>query len=279
VRPLLPGTPGSLVVVTSRMVLAGLAVCEGARVLNLDVLDADGARQLLMARLGADRLAAEPAAVAEIVQLCGHLPLALAVAATHAATTGTTLAALASQLADGGEKLESLALGEAVADVRAVFSWSLQRLSAPAARMFWHLGLHAGAEISADAAASLAGLPTRHARAAMRELTDAGLAAARAPVGYLLHDLVRAYAAELAQVRGACEECEAAVSRVRHHCLHPLRAARHATGAPTVAGGQSDSRLRSLYGPDSQSRGTVRFEAEDAPGAEKAYRENRARML
>ena len=85
VRPLLPASPASLVLVTSRSQLAGLAATDGARLLTLDVLTHDEAVQLLTARLGHDRAAAEPGAVGEIAALCARLPLALAVAAARAA--------------------------------------------------------------------------------------------------------------------------------------------------------------------------------------------------
>jgi predicted ATPase len=95
VRPLLPPAPGSLAIVTSRSVLAGLAAVDGARVLALDVLTEAEAVQLLAGRLGADLVAAEPAAVSELSELCARLPLALAVAAARAALpAGTALTRL-----------------------------------------------------------------------------------------------------------------------------------------------------------------------------------------
>ena len=103
VRPLLPGSGGCLVVVTSRSALAGLAAAEGARPLRLGPLaDEEGVR-LLAARLGPERVAAEPGAVAELAAWCGHLPLALAVmAARAAADPGLPLGVLAGQLAGAG---------------------------------------------------------------------------------------------------------------------------------------------------------------------------------
>ncbi|MGP4022081.1 BTAD domain-containing putative transcriptional regulator [Actinomadura sp. 3N407] len=87
-RPLLPGATGSLVLVTSRTHLSGLVAAEGARPLVLDPLSPGEARSLLAARLGADRAATESAAVEEIIDLCARLPLALTVAAAHAASLG-----------------------------------------------------------------------------------------------------------------------------------------------------------------------------------------------
>jgi hypothetical protein len=83
VQPLLPGTSGSAVLLTSRMSLIGLTALWGVRSHRLDVL-ADGyADELLVRLLGGARADAEPAAVAELAELCGGLPLALRIAATR----------------------------------------------------------------------------------------------------------------------------------------------------------------------------------------------------
>ena len=97
VRQLLPGSPTCVVLVASRNALVGL-VTAGAHPLTVDLLTGDGARQLLVGRLGAARVAAEPRAVDEIIGLCARLPLALAVVAARAATNPTfDLAALAAR--------------------------------------------------------------------------------------------------------------------------------------------------------------------------------------
>jgi transcriptional regulator with XRE-family HTH domain len=116
VRPLLPGAPGCVVLVTSRSQLGGLAATEGARILNLDVLTEAGAAELLSARLGPDRVAAEPAAVAELTRLCARLPLALAIVAARADVSGWPLAVLARELADAMELLGLLGLDDGAAD-------------------------------------------------------------------------------------------------------------------------------------------------------------------
>src|SRR5262249_57934248 len=86
VRPLLPGTPGCLAIVTSLNQLSGLVATEGAHPLTLDLLSPADAREFLARRLGADRVAAEPEAVEEIADRCSRLPLALAIVAARAAT-------------------------------------------------------------------------------------------------------------------------------------------------------------------------------------------------
>jgi tetratricopeptide (TPR) repeat protein len=225
VRPLLPGTPGSVVVVTSRGHLGGLAAGEGARMLKLDVLTDADAAELLSARLGRDRVAAEPQAVAELIRLCGRLPLALAIVAAQADLSGRPLAALASQLADAGERLGLLGLDDPAADVRAVFSWSCQQLTSESARMFRLLAVHPGPDISATAAASLADVPLQGARVLLDELAAASMVAERALGRYSLHDLLRAYAAE--QVGSDRADAERGAAAIRdHYLLTALAAAR-----------------------------------------------------
>ena len=129
VRPLLPGTPGSMVLVTSRSQLTGLAAADGASLVSLDVLGGDEARVLLARRLGSDRVAAEPAAVSDLVRLCARLPLALNIAAALAAAQpARPLAALAGDLGGQPAPLDALDTGDAVSSVRTVFSWSYHSL-------------------------------------------------------------------------------------------------------------------------------------------------------
>jgi DNA-binding SARP family transcriptional activator len=221
VRPLLPASPGCLVLVTSRSQLTGLAAAEGAMPLALDLLTGDEAHELLAARLGGDRLAAEPAAAQELIGLCARLPLALAIAAARAAAQpALPLGGLAGELRDAGGRLDALDAGDAAASVRAVFSWSYQQLDAAAARMFRLLGLHPGPGIGAPAAASLAGLPPRQARAVLAELTRAHLLAEQAPGRFAFHDLLRAYAAERAQADEDDADRHAAIHRMLDHYLH-----------------------------------------------------------
>jgi hypothetical protein len=159
VRPLLPGAPDCRVLVTSRDALTGLATA-GAHPVEVGLLDDAESHALLRARLGADRIDAEPHAAGDIVTLCAHLPLALAVVAARAAVHPTyTLAALATQLRDACGSLDEFAGTDPLTDPRAVFSWSYLRLSAPASRLFRLFGVQAGPDIGTRAAASLAALP------------------------------------------------------------------------------------------------------------------------
>ena len=226
VRPLLPASREALVLVTSRNELTGLVAADGACPLSLDVLTDAEARELIAGRIGADRVAAEPAAADDLVRLCARLPLALAIAAARAAAQPAfPLAALAAELRDARGRLDALSTGEDATDVRAVLSWSYQNLPAPAARMFRLLAMHPGPDITAPAAASLAALPLPRARAQLRELTRCHLLAEPAPGRYAFHDLLRAYAGEQARAEDAPLERQAAVGRSLDHYLHTAHAA------------------------------------------------------
>jgi DNA-binding SARP family transcriptional activator/tetratricopeptide (TPR) repeat protein len=226
VRPLLPGSPGCLVIVTSRNQLTGLAAAEGADLLTLDVLTHADARQMLTARLGAGRAAADAEAVAEIVSLCARLPLALAISVARAvARPRLPLTAIAAELRDTHLRLDALDTGDAAASVRAVFSWSDRQLTPAAARMFRFLGLHPGPDISTPAAASLAGIPARQARRQLTELARAHLIAELPPGRYALHDLLRAYAAEQAHTTDDETGRRDATGRVLDHYLHTAHTA------------------------------------------------------
>jgi DNA-binding SARP family transcriptional activator len=171
VRPLLPGSPGCLAIVTSRSDLAGLVAAEGAYPVSLDLLPPAEAGELLAHRLGEARVASEPAAVSEIIERCARLPLALAIAAARAASRpGFPLAAIAAGLRRATATLDPFGGTDPATDVRAVFSWSCRLLSADAARLFALLGLHPGPDISVPAAASLAAVPPGRAEALLAEL-------------------------------------------------------------------------------------------------------------
>jgi DNA-binding SARP family transcriptional activator/tetratricopeptide (TPR) repeat protein len=225
VRPLLPGSPTCLVLVTSRDQLTGLIATGAARPVLLDLLPIEQARDLLANRLGGDRLAAEPEATDEIITRCARLPLTLALAAARATTRPTlALGTLAAQLRDASA-LDVLTAGDPGTDPRAVFSWSYQALGADAARLFRMLGLHPGPDISTPAVASLAGQPEPQVTRLLGELCRAHLLAAPAPHRYAFHDLLRAYAGELAHAHDAEPERHAALGRLLDHYLHTAHAA------------------------------------------------------
>jgi hypothetical protein len=221
VRPLLPGTPGCLVLVTSRSQLTGLIAADGAHPLTLDLLTAEDARLLLSRRLGADRVAAEPVAVAEIIARCARLPLALALMAARAAVRpAVALCVLADELSDTRLRWQALTNDDPDSDVRTVLSWSYQALTPAAARLFRLLGLHPGQDTDALAAASLAGLPVDEVRPLLTELTQASLLYEHVPRRYTFHDLLRDYAAELTHAIDAEQDRRAASGRVLDYYLH-----------------------------------------------------------
>jgi DNA-binding SARP family transcriptional activator/tetratricopeptide (TPR) repeat protein len=250
VRPLLPGSPTSMVVVTSRNQLTSLAVVEGARPLTVDLLSVEEARHLLAARIGQPRIAAEPDATAEIITSCARLPLALSIVAARAAAHPTfPLATLAEELRDTGSRLDALAGEDAATDVRAVLSWSYHALSDPAARLFRLLGLHPGPDIAAPAAASLAALPLPQTRRLLGELARANLIVEHTPGRYSFHDLLRAYAIDLANhVDRAEQRHDDSTGGVRctTHDLPGVYGFERAEGEDPTA--ECDSAVHRLYG-------------------------------
>ena len=226
VRPMLPGSPGSLVLVTSRSQLTGLVVADGARLLPLGVLDGGEAASLLAGRLGPARVSAEPEAVAALVGRAAGLPLALSVTCARAASRpGALLSDLAAELADARDRLDALRTGDASTDLRAVFSWSVDKLSPAAARAFRLLSLHPGPDISAPAAASLIAATLPQTRAALAELVRASLLTEDAVGRFGYHDLLRAYAGELSAATDSAAERDAALRRTLDHYLRSAHAA------------------------------------------------------
>jgi DNA-binding SARP family transcriptional activator len=220
VRPLLPGGADALTLVTSRNRLTGLVVAEGARPLPLRRPSTAEARHILHQRLGPRRMAAAPGVVDDIIKRCVRLPLALAVAAAHAATDPSlSLAAVAGQLSDG---LDSFPGGDPATDVRAVFSWSYRALSEPAARLFRLLGVFPAApDFTLAGLASLAALTPRQTRPLVAELVRTHLLSEVSPGRYGCHDLLRAFAAEQAD-----DGSGAALARLIDHYLHTAYAAK-----------------------------------------------------
>ncbi|WP_083795896.1 BTAD domain-containing putative transcriptional regulator [Catenulispora acidiphila] len=232
VRPLLPGSPGCLALITSRADLADLIAAEGAHLLTLDVLAEQEARDLLNRSLGG-RLASEPRIAGELTKLCARLPLALRVTAARATIRPLLpLDALVSELRDTRSRLDALDAGGQSSSVRTAFSWSLRQLSPSAARMFRLLGLHPGPDITVAAAAGLAGTSRALAAQALAELARAHLLAEHMAGRFAFHDLLRAYAAEQAATQESEPERHQALHRMVDHYLHTARAACLLLGSP-----------------------------------------------
>jgi DNA-binding SARP family transcriptional activator len=196
VRPLLPGS-GSLVLVTSRVQLRGLAAREGARPITLDPFDEAGALELLAGVVGADRVAAEPEAARELVESCGGLPLGIRVIAERA--RGLSLETVVKDLRSERDRLALFNLEDgAGTDLRAVFAHSYRALAPDAAQLFRLLGVCPGVDVTAPAVAALLGLPAAETRRLLDRLVAAHLLTASRAGRYAPHALMRDFAAELA---------------------------------------------------------------------------------
>ncbi len=244
VRPLLPGSPGCAVLVTSRARLAGLA---GARLVHLDVLDGGQAVELLARIAGPGRVAAEPEAAAAIAAACGGLPLAVRIAGARlAARPHWSLGRLADLLADECGRLDALAHGDL--EVRASLSVSYRGLADGQRRLFRRLGLLDAPDVASWVAGALLDRPAPEAEAMLEKLVDAQLldVALWDVTGrprYRLHDLVRLFARECVHAEEPVAQRQAALER--------------ALGGWLALAGEADKRLPvgSLVGDGSATAG------------------------
>ncbi len=220
VRPLLPAGAGCLTLITSRNQLPGLITTDGAKPLILPLPSQTEAHEALERRLGTERLVAEPTATADIIRLCGRLPLAMAVVAARAELDPSfPLHAIADDLRHTHGGLDAFTGFDTTTDVRTVFSWSYQSLDEPTARLFRFLALHPGPDITAPAAASLAGLSLPRTRRALAGLVSSCLVEQPLPGRYSLHDLLRGYATELTHTHDSTHERHHATLRVLDHYM------------------------------------------------------------
>ncbi|MFD5074438.1 ATP-binding protein [Streptomyces sp. NPDC058371] len=193
VAPLLPGGGTCTVVVTSRNRLSALITGHGAHHLCVDTMSDTEARTLLAARLGSARIEAEPAAVDELVHLCGGFPLALSIVAGRAHTQPQLkLADFADELREGA--LDVLDDADPAASLPAVLSLSHHALSDEEAEVFALLALAPGPDIGLAAASSLTGRGRSRTRSVLRTLEQASLIGQDAAGRYRMHDLIRRYA-------------------------------------------------------------------------------------
>jgi tetratricopeptide (TPR) repeat protein len=226
VRAVLPGTPGCLVLITSRDPMASLIATHGALPIGLDLLSTDDAQELLSHRLGRAKVRAEPDAVRDIITRCAHLPLALAIVAAQATIRAAPgLQTLADQLADSTDRLTVLDAGDDAASVQAVLAWSYEALDAGAAHLFRLLPLVPGPDITAAAAASLAAVPPDDVVGLLDELVRAGLLTTNGGDRFTLHDLLRGYGQKLAQRLEDGQTLETAWHRLLDHYRHGAVAA------------------------------------------------------
>jgi DNA-binding SARP family transcriptional activator/tetratricopeptide (TPR) repeat protein len=240
VEPLLPGAAGCLVLVTSRRRLIAL---EGAQPLALDTLPPGQAADLF-ARLSG-RVPGGPGAgaVADLVERCGYLPLAIALLAGRLAHhPGWTITGFAADFSAARDRLAELAAGDRPGDpaVAAAFQMSYADLPAGPQRLFRLLGLHPGPDIDARAAAALAGDPLASARQDLDALYAGHLIDEPVPGRYRFHDLIREYARTLTDRHDPAADRDQATGRLLDYYQHTAQAAdrhltRHARPGPPPA--------------------------------------------
>ena len=221
VRPLLPGTGGSLVLLTSRRRLAAL---EDAAVISLDTLAPQEAAALLTRLAGRAGLQPGDVAVGEITRLCGYLPLAIGLIASqlrhHPAQTAESVAASLAAATDRPELMRAENLS-----VAAAFDLSYTDLTDGQRRLFRRLGLIPGPSFDAYAAAALDGTTPAQARRHLDELYDQHLITEPAPGRYQLHDLLREHARSMAAGTVAAADAEVATERLLDYYVHTALAA------------------------------------------------------
>jgi DNA-binding SARP family transcriptional activator/tetratricopeptide (TPR) repeat protein len=254
VRPLLPGSPGCAVVVTGRGALSGLVVAEGAQPVPLDAFDDQEARDYLRGRLGAAAVDDHPGACDAILARCGGLPLALALVCARAATFALPVVAAELSAEEGLEPLP---------DLRSVFSWSYRHLSTAEADLFRLLALHPGPDLTVAAANAVTGLGRPATRTLLRRLRDAHLLTERRAGRFSFHDLLRAYAVELADRTDSGDRRRQVLLRlVEHHLysagnasevLYPYRSPdRLGAGPPEAAAAEFPDRAAAFAWVDAE---------------------------
>jgi DNA-binding SARP family transcriptional activator/tetratricopeptide (TPR) repeat protein/DNA-binding XRE family transcriptional regulator len=224
VRPLLPSAPGSAVIVTARDRMTGLIARDGAAAVVVRPLPEDDAAALLVAVMGERGGGEPPEVVAELAGLCAHLPLALRIAAANlAARPGYRLTDYVATLASG-DRLTGLAVPEdEQAAVRSAFELSCDALKPELRRMFRLAGLAPGPDITAPVAGALAGIATGEAESLLDRLVARNLIDEYAHRRYRLHDLLRLYAAELAEAEESPAGRDAAIDRLAAHSVAAVR--------------------------------------------------------
>ncbi|HEX6356699.1 AfsR/SARP family transcriptional regulator [Actinophytocola sp.] len=223
VRPLLPGTPGCAVLVTSRNRMAGLV---GARLTELDVMADAEARELLIRITGDDRVAAEPTALRRLVDQSARLPLAVRIIGVRLATRRHwRLAQLSDRLDDETRRLDELSAGDQ--QVRASFGISYDALGEDARATFRRLGALGLPTIPVWVVGALLDVTEDVVDRLIEDLVDAHLLTFGGVDGcgqsrYEMHDLLRIFAAERAAAEDLPDVVTAAVARVVTGWLHAV---------------------------------------------------------
>ncbi|GAB2942226.1 ATP-binding protein [Nonomuraea sp. NPDC052634] len=243
VRPLLPGAGPSVALITSRNRLIGL---EEVPPVSLDVLSPEESAALLARASGEPdgregRLAQDPESAAEVLRMCGHLPLALRLAGARLRhRPGWTVGVLAERLAEGGSEFDT------------ALAMSVRQLDRAQRRLFRLLGLLSGSSFDEYVAAALAGLPLRDARAMLEDLLDAHLVQQPAAGRYTLHDLVHQHARRACEEQDSPAERDQALRRLLGYYVHAAAAADaampHPSGSRPPTAGPAPSALPRFAG-------------------------------
>ncbi|MFE2975058.1 BTAD domain-containing putative transcriptional regulator [Streptomyces sp. NPDC059258] len=195
VRPLLASPTETLVLVTSRALLVDL---DAAHTVSLGVMPPGDSVALVEGVLGRSRAESEPEAVAQLTELCGHLPLALRIAAARLRKRPRwTVRYLVDRLRDDAHRLAELNSGERSVEVTLRLSY--EGLAADTREAFRLLGQYPGAEINTYAAGALLGIGTREAEEVLEYLLDMHLLQQHETGHYAFHDLVRSFAQNLSR--------------------------------------------------------------------------------
>jgi DNA-binding SARP family transcriptional activator/tetratricopeptide (TPR) repeat protein len=218
VRPLLVSEPRCLILITSRGQLPGLVALQGARILPVGVLEPGESRALLTELFGAARPSGVPdplAGLAQLAELCGHLPLALRIAGTHLTTRPSLGVDRYAARLRTGDRLATLSIDDdPQATVRATFDLSYQALAERLRRLFRLLALHPGVDFAADTAAALAGTSDDEAERLLNHLAEVSLLERAGAGRYAWHDLLRLYAERVSAAEDPPEERAAATTRL-----------------------------------------------------------------
>ncbi|BCB88721.1 hypothetical protein Psuf_060340 [Phytohabitans suffuscus] len=213
IRPLLPGSPGCHVLLTSRDRLSGMVAVDGVRRVDLDVLAPHESRALLSRVLPGELPTTEAAAVGRLAAACAHLPLALRIAAASIADAQGGVGGYLARLHDN--RLDTLGIeGDPQAAVRVAFDLSYATLTPHERRLFRLLGLAPVRTVTALSAADLAGAEPAVTGRTLARLASAHLLVPLAPGRYAFHDLLRLYAVERAEAEEPAGEREAALTRL-----------------------------------------------------------------
>ena len=228
VIPLLPGGSSCAVVITSRRQLTGVIAAHNAVPISLSPLGDSESRELLTQRLGSTRVSGEPVAASELVNICGGLPLALSIVASRAALyPDRRLSSFSHEFQDLDAHLEFFDGGDLQSNIRAVFSWSYRMLSTEQKRTFRLLGIFPGFNISVSTTSALIGISPRTAASLLQELERFSLIDRYVDGRWHLHNLVKAYAAECAEVDMERIDRVNANQRLVDHYLHSAFYADH----------------------------------------------------